>query len=81
MKLEDNDCLRSVAEDAYTARQLADEYGAKRDKSCAELLTAAGKSLAILEDRKASHKKRCSEGDRAARKYWEAKVCARKKVK
>ena len=78
VKRETNDCLRSVAEDAYTERHLAEEYGARNVKSCAELLAAAAKSLRMLEDAKAGDRKRCAEGDRAARKYWEAKVCARR---
>lgn len=71
-------CLRSVAEDAYTAKALAKSYGAPHDERCAELMRAGEKSLAKLNDPKASPKLRCAEGDRASRKFWEAKVCARK---
>ncbi len=72
-------CLRSVAEDVYIARGLAIAYGAQDDSSCSQLMRAAEKSLQKLEDTKASSKIRCAEGDRAARKFWEAKVCARDK--
>ena len=70
-------CLRSVAEDAYIARSLAEGYGAKADPRCTGLMSAATKSMRKMEDVKAGEKLRCAEGDRAARKYWEAKVCAR----
>jgi len=74
-----NACLRSVAEDAYVARALAQSYGAMEDPSCRQLVNAAEKSIKKLEDSKAPMQKRCAEGDRAARKFWEAKVCARTK--
>ena len=72
-------CLRSVAEDAYVARGLAIIYGAQADARCAQLMRAAEKSLKRLEDSKATSRLRCAEGDRAALKFWEAKVCARAK--
>lgn len=71
-------CLQSVAEDAYTAKSMAVGYGALEDRSCAQLMRAGEKSLKRLADRKVSNKVRCSEGDRAARKFWEAKSCARR---
>jgi len=70
-------CLRSVAEDAYLAKALAVAYGAAEDESCAQVMRAGEKSLRTLEDEKADSKLRCAAGDRAARKFWEAKVCAR----
>jgi hypothetical protein len=73
-----NACLRSVAEDAYYAQALAESYGATSNASCAQLVRAAQKSMRKLEDQRAAIGVRCAEGDRAARKYWEAKVCARK---
>jgi hypothetical protein len=70
-------CLRSVAEDAYIAQSLAAAYGAPHSSKCAQLMQAGEKSLKVLANPKASSKIRCAEGDRAARKFWEAKVCAR----
>jgi hypothetical protein len=70
-------CLRSVAEDVYYAKALAERHGAPKNPKCTQLLSAAAKSLKILESSAVSSGKRCTEGDRAARKYWEAKVCAR----
>jgi hypothetical protein len=70
-------CLRSAAEDAYVALALAESYGAMEDPACACLVRAGMKSLKVLEDEKAEAKRRCAAGDRAARKFWEAKVCAR----
>jgi hypothetical protein len=70
-------CLRSVAEDAYVAQSLAVAYGAPHNSKCVQLMRAGEKSLKKLADTKASSKIRCAEGDRAARKFWEAKVCAR----
>jgi hypothetical protein len=78
-KTETNLCLASIAEDVYTARALAiDIYHADRYPSCAELLRAAQKSVAIMADTHADTKKRCWAGERAARKFWEAKVCAQR---
>lgn len=71
-------CLRSVAEDAYYAKALAESYDAPADPRCAGLLQAGTKSLAVMENRRVKQGTRCREGDRAARKFWEAKVCARK---
>jgi hypothetical protein len=71
-------CLRSVAEDAYIARAMAMTEGASQDHRCTELMRAGEKSLRKLEDAKAGEGVRCREGDRAARKFWEAKVCARR---
>lgn len=59
------------------ARAMALAYGAAKDDSCKQLLSAGDKSLKQLEDERASSRLRCAAGDRAARKYWEAKVCAR----
>ncbi len=75
---EASPCVRSVIEDAYTARELALELGAFDSLKCRELISAAEKSLAVLRNRKNGEGKRCKEGDRAARKFWEAKVCARR---
>lgn len=73
-----NACLVSVAEDAYYALALAEFEGAAKQEACAELLTAGKKSLRTLGNARASTSLRCKEGDRAARKFWEAKVCARR---
>ncbi len=70
-------CLRSVAEDAYTAKGLADGLHADTLTSCENVYRAGLKSLADLENTKLKSGKRCAAGDRAARKFWEAKVCAR----
>jgi hypothetical protein len=76
--LTDSDaCLRSVAEDVYFSKALAENAGAKKNPRCDGLMNAANKSLKILENTKAGSKIRCHEGDRAARKFWEAKVCSR----
>jgi len=77
--LEASPCLSSVAEDVYIAKSLAKAHGANREKNCQGLLRAAEKSLRQMENPKVEEKKRCAEGDRAARKYWEAKVCARQR--
>ena len=70
-------CLRSVAEDAYYARALASHYGADTKANCTTRLRAGTKALATLENTRISKHVRCREGDKAARKFWEAKVCAR----
>lgn len=70
-------CLRSVAEDAYQAEAFAKSYGADQNPKCSGVLRAARKSLTAMENPKAKSGVRCKEGDRAARKFWEAKVCAR----
>ena len=77
-RLDEDSCLHSVAEDAYTAKGLADGEGADKLKSCESPYRAGLKSLADLENPKLSQGKRAHEGDRAARKFWEAKVAARK---
>jgi hypothetical protein len=70
-------CLRSVAEDVYYAKALAVDHGAAKDPRCSTLMSAAQKSLKVMENESAGSASRCREGDRAARKFWEAKVCAR----
>jgi len=44
---------------------------------CKNAVRAARKLLAVMENPKISSGLRCKEGDRAARKFWEAKICAR----
>ena len=75
---EENPCLASVAEDVYYAKALVEAEPGHRSKACVELISAGMKSLRVLENQKASSRMRCSAGDRAARKFWEAKVCARR---
>jgi len=75
---EDDDCVRSVAEEAYLARQLALAYGAGAEPRCKELIASGDKSLPLLADRKASSGKRSAAGNRAMGKFWEAKTCARR---
>jgi len=79
VKTSKNDCLVSVAEDAYKSRGLAfDEYHAERYPQCEELLASGEIALRVLNNAKASVSKRCAMGDKAARKFWEAKSCARR---
>jgi hypothetical protein len=70
-------CLQATAEDAYVAKILAEDLGAPHSPSCAQLMQAGEKSLRIMADPRTGKRKRCAEGNRAARKFWEAKVCAR----
>jgi hypothetical protein len=70
-------CLRSIAEEMYTARHRATEYGADRLTSCSELLKAGTKEQRVMESQQPS-KQRCEAGNRAFRKFWEAKACARR---
>jgi trans-aconitate methyltransferase len=79
VQTETNLCLQSTATDAYFAKALAEDAGATQKASCKQIVSAAEKSLRIMENRKAGIGRRCTEGDRAARKFWEAKVCARAK--
>ncbi len=74
---EQNPCVRSIIEDVYTAKRLAEEFGAGDVASCTQLIKAGEKSIKVLKNRRTSVEKRCAAGDRAARKFWEAKVCAR----
>lgn len=74
---EQDACTVSVAQDVYYAKALALREGAEHLTSCRQLMEAGEKSLSVLESMKADSGKRCHEGDRAARKFWEAKVCAR----
>jgi len=76
--LEDGSCLRSVAEDAFTAKAWADKYGASMKLSCSELYNAGMKSLAKMGDKRLSAEAKAKAGTRAARKFWEAKVCVRR---
>jgi len=71
------DCLRSVAEDVYYAKALAEKAGAYQKPACIGKIKEAEKALKILENKKDPQDLRCSKGDKAARKFWEAKVCAR----
>lgn len=76
---EKNDCLLSVGEEAYTARNLA-VVGWHADKypQCQQLLAAGDKSRRVLDDTKATVELRTKNGERALRKYWEARACARR---
>lgn len=78
VKKETDPCLVSTAEEAYTARFLAEQYRATDYSACDELLRAAAKSLKTLENASTGRKARCEAGDRATRKFWEAKSCARR---
>lgn len=79
IKHEKNDCIVSVAEETYTARNLAVEgWNAGELPQCQELLRAGDKSRKILDNTRASAKNRSEAGERALRKYWEAKTCARR---
>lgn len=79
VKHEKNDCIVSVAEETYTARRLAaEDWNAAEIPQCQELLRAGDKSRKILDNTRASAKSRSAAGERALRKYWEAKACARR---
>ena len=78
VKVEDSDCLRSIAEEVYTARALALHYGAAEHPSCQELLRAGDKSRTVMDDAGGTIGARCEAGERALRKFWEAKTCARR---
>ena len=81
-KLPSDSCLRSVAEDAYYAKALAEQkHRALGYPGCHDTLRAAEKSLVKMENDSLSVGTRCKEGDRAARKYWEAKACGRGRAK
>jgi hypothetical protein len=71
-------CLQATAEDAYVAKTLAEDFGAPHSPSCAQLMRAGEKSLRIMADPRTGTRKRCAEGNRAAKKFLEAKVCVRK---
>lgn len=76
---ETNDCLVSVGEEAYTARNLAVAgWNADQYPQCQELLAAGDKSRRVLDDTSASTELRTKSGERALRKYWEARSCARR---
>ena len=78
-KTEPNECLTSVGEEVYTARNLAVVgWNADQYPQCAPLLAAGDKNRRILDDTTASVGKRTDAGERALRKYWEAKSCARR---
>lgn len=70
-------CLRTSAEDAYYAKMLADKYGADQKPNCATRYKAGTKELTFMANSRTAESARCFSGDRAARKFWEAKVCAR----
>lgn len=75
---EKSPCVQSVIEDAFTAKALAETLGAPGKPQCQELLRAAEKSLKVLANKTVTEGRRCAAGDRAARKFWEAKACARR---
>ena len=75
-RLEDS-CLRSVAEDAYLALALAAGLHADTLAASATTYRAGMKSLSRLEDTRLRPSERAAAGNRAARKFWEAKVAAR----
>jgi len=73
-----NECLYSVGEDVLAAKILADKMGAASRLSCSEIYSAAMKSFRRLNDESLSIRERSAAGNRAMRKFWEAKVAARK---
>lgn len=75
---EKNQCLKSIAVDVYEAEFLAMRLGAHEMKSCKEKVNAANKSKKKMEDSSLPPGKRCAEGSRAERKFWEAKTRARR---
>ena len=78
-ELKDFSCLKGVAEDALEAKAWADTYKASFKTSCVGVYNAGLKALAKMGDKHLSEKERSKAGTRAARKFWEAKVCARGK--
>jgi hypothetical protein len=70
-------CLRSIAEEVYTAKGLADGLNADSIPSCESSYRAGLKALKSLENEKLKSGDRCEAGERAMRKFWEAKVAAR----
>ena len=76
---ESDDCLRSVAEEAYTAKALALTYGADQHDACRQTLQSAEKQLGRLSNTSLGVEARTRAGTKAERKFWEAKVCARSK--
>ena len=73
-----SDCLQSVLQDAADAERWARFYRAPDYPSCQQVLAAAEKSLAELLDEGVTEGARTAAGERAQRKFWEAKVCARR---
>ena len=71
-------CLQSVMQDAADAERWARHYRATDYASCQQVLAAAEKSLAELLDERVTEGARAAAGERAQRKFWEAKVCARR---
>ena len=77
---EKNDCLVSIGEEVYTARALATSWGAENHDSCRQLLRSGDKAHETMDRAALSYEARCKSGERALRKYWEARVCARRKA-
>lgn len=75
---EKNECLVSVGEEVYTACALAESYGARGYPSCEQLMKAGDKERDVMDDVKKSVRARSLAGERALRKYWSAKSCARR---
>ena len=78
-KAEPDDCLVSIGEEVYTARNLAVAgWNADQYSPCTRLLTAGDKNRQILDDMTASVRARVNAGERALGQYQEAKLCARR---
>lgn len=80
--IDDNkqSCLRAVGEEAYQAKFWADNAGAITYPSAIEPYSAALKELVRLNNTKLTDRARSQAGARAMRKFWEAKVAARREL-
>ena len=78
VETDEETCLCGVATEAYEAKALAEWWGALNYPKCEEPYAAGMKALAQLNDPKVSEHKRSLAGARAMRKFWEAKVAAKR---
>ena len=72
-------CLRSIAEEVYDAlNRVIKKYNGNAYTQSKQLIAAGDKERRTLENASYSDGVRCKAGERALRKYWEAKVAARR---
>lgn len=74
------ECLFALGEEVLEAKALADLLRASERPSSFEPYAAAMKSLARLNNEKLSVDERSRAGARAMRKFWDAKVAARRMI-
>lgn len=78
LQISESDCLYSVAEEALTAKHYADVHHATEFRQSAQEYVAGMKDLATMNNTRLPERTRTRAAASAARKFWKARVAARR---